>query len=187
MGIFSAKIRSRTSSISSSVITSSSRSELCHHLPGLREKTLCIQRCGACSTMVSASCKRYHLISPGFTPTGLLLQFTMYTISRAAFCCSRLHYELHLHSIAMSCTKSPSHNSVVPVANTVVVAATTVPTSASSASIAIAEGRALQKLLRQFLHLRQVLLLLLKRSILGMHSLELTYLQVVQASSIVEC
>jgi hypothetical protein len=117
VGIYSAKIRSRTSSISSSVITSSSRSERCHHLPGLREKTLCIQRCGACSTMASPSCKRYHLISPGFTPTGLLLQFTMYTISRAAFCCSRLHYELHLHSIAMSCTKSPSHNSVVPVAN----------------------------------------------------------------------
>ncbi|CAK9873749.1 unnamed protein product [Sphagnum jensenii] len=93
--------------------------------------------------MASASCKRYHLISPGFTPTGLLLQFTMYTISRAAFCSSRLYYELHLHSIAMSCTKSPSHNSVVPVANTVVVAATTVPTSASSASIAIAEGSAI--------------------------------------------
>jgi hypothetical protein len=91
--------------------------------------------------MASASCKRYHLFSPGFTPTGLLLQFTMYTISRAAFCCSRLPYELHLQSIAMSCTKSPS--SVVPVANTVVVAATTVPTSASSASIAIAEGSAI--------------------------------------------
>ncbi len=43
----------------------------------------------------------------------------------------------------MSCTKSPSHNSVVPVANTVVVATTTVPTSASSASITIAEGSAI--------------------------------------------
>jgi hypothetical protein len=45
----------------------------------------------------------------------------------------------------MSCAKSPSHNSVVPVSNTVVVAATTVPTSASSASIAIAEGSAISE------------------------------------------